>query len=43
MCKKHKLNITVNDNTYPSLSKAIQQNKIELDNNFYMNTLFLGI
>jgi hypothetical protein len=30
MCKKCKLNISVNDNTYPSPNKAIQQNKIKL-------------
>jgi len=33
-CKKRKLNITVNDYTYPSPSKAIQQNKIKLNNKF---------
>jgi hypothetical protein len=31
MCKKRKFNVSVNDNTYPSPSKAIQQNKIELN------------
>ena len=30
MCKKHKINDS--DNTYPSPNKAIQQNKIELNN-----------
>ena len=34
MCKKCKLNVSVNDYTYPSPSKAIQQNKIELNNKF---------
>ena len=34
MRKQRKLNNSVNDNTYPSPSKAIQQNKIELNNNF---------
>ena len=34
MCKKCKLNITVNDYTYPSPNKAIQQNKFELNNYF---------
>ena len=34
VCKKCKLNVSVNDNTYPSLSKAIQHNKIELNHNF---------
>ena len=34
MCKKGKLNVSVNDNTYPSPNKAIQQNKIEVNNNF---------
>ena len=34
MCTKCKLNVTVNDNTYPCLNKAIQQNKIELNNKF---------
>ncbi len=34
MCKKCKLNVTVNDYTYPSPSKAIQQNKFELNNYF---------
>jgi hypothetical protein len=33
MCKKRKLNISVNDYTYPSSSNAIQQNKIEINNN----------
>jgi hypothetical protein len=32
MCKKCKLNNSVNDNTYASPNKAIQQNKIELNN-----------
>ena len=32
MCKKCKLNILVNDYTYPSPNKAIQQNKFELNN-----------
>ena len=32
MCKTRKLNVSVNDNTYPSPNKAIQQNKIELNN-----------
>ena len=32
MCKKCKLNNSVNYNTYPSPHKAIQQNKIELNN-----------
>ena len=34
MCKKRKLNTSVNDYTYPSPSKAIQQNTIELNTNF---------
>jgi hypothetical protein len=34
MCKKRKLNISVNDYTYPSSSKANQQNIIELNHNF---------
>ena len=34
MCKKRKLNVTVNDYTYPSPNKAIQTNKIELNNNY---------
>ena len=29
LCKKRKLNVSVNDYTYPSTNKAIQQNKIE--------------
>jgi hypothetical protein len=33
MCKKCKLNISVNDCTYPSPNKAIQQKKIEVNNN----------
>ena len=32
MCMKCKLNDSVNDNTYPSPNKAIQQNKIKLNN-----------
>ena len=32
-CKKSKLNVTVNDYTYPSPNKAIQQKKIEVNNN----------
>ena len=32
MCKKCKLNIPVNDYTYHSPNKAIQQNKFELNN-----------
>ena len=39
MCKKHKLNVTVNDYTYPSLSEAIHPNKIELNNNFNSNIM----
>ena len=31
-CKKCIIIRPVNDNTYPSLNKAIQQNKIELNN-----------
>ena len=34
MCKKRKLNVSVNDYTYPRPNKAIQTNKIELNNNF---------
>ena len=34
MCKKRKLNVSVNDYTYPSPYKAIQQNKNEFNNNF---------
>ena len=33
MCKKCKLNITVNDYTYPSPNKAIQHNKKIVTNN----------
>ena len=32
MCKKRNLNVPVNDYTYPSPNKTIQQNKIELNN-----------
>jgi hypothetical protein len=32
-CKKHKLNVSVNDYTHPSPNKAIQQKKIEVNNN----------
>ena len=32
MCKKRKLNVSVNDNTFPSPNKAIQQNKIIVNN-----------
>ena len=32
MCKKRKLNNSDNENNYPSPNKAIQQNKIELNN-----------
>jgi hypothetical protein len=32
MCKKCKLNVSVNDYTYPSPSKAIPQKKNELNN-----------
>ena len=32
MCKKRKLNIPVNNYTYPSPNKAIQQSKFELNN-----------
>jgi hypothetical protein len=32
MCKKCKLNVSVNDNTYPSPNKATQQNKITINN-----------
>ena len=34
MRKKCKLKNSINDNTYPSPNKAIQQNKIELNNIF---------
>ena len=34
MCKKRKSNVSVHDYTYPSPNKAIEQNKIELNNNF---------
>ena len=34
ICKKRTLNVTVNDYTYPSPSKAIQTNKIEFNINF---------
>ena len=34
MCKKCKLNVSVNDNTHPIPNKANQQNKIELNNKF---------
>jgi hypothetical protein len=33
MCKERKLNILVNDYTDPSPNKAIQQKKIEVNNN----------
>jgi hypothetical protein len=33
ICKKRKFNVQVNDYTYPSPNKAIQQNKFELNNN----------
>ena len=39
MCKKCKLNISVNDNTYPSPNKAIQQNKIEFNNKINSNKM----
>ena len=39
MCKKPKLNVTVNDYTYPSPSKAIQQNKFELNNYFNLELM----
>ena len=39
MCKERKLNILVNDYTYPSQNKAIQQNKIELNNNFNLKIM----
>jgi rRNA maturation endonuclease Nob1 len=32
--KKRKVNVSVNDYTYPSPSKAIQQDKFKLNNNF---------
>jgi hypothetical protein len=31
-CKNRKLNVSVNDSTYPSPNKDIQQNKIKLNN-----------
>ena len=34
ICKKCKLNVSVNDNTYPSPNKAFQQNKIKFNNKF---------
>jgi len=34
MCKKRKLSNSVNDNTYPSPNKAIQQNQIDLNSKF---------
>ena len=34
MCKKRKLNVSVNDYTYPSLNKAIQHDNFELNNYF---------
>jgi hypothetical protein len=37
--KKRKLNVSVNDYTYPSPSKAIQQNKIELNNEFNLEMM----
>ena len=39
MCKKRKLNISVNDYTYPNPNKAIQQNKIELNINFNLKVI----
>ena len=39
MFKKRKFNVSVNDYTYPSTSKAIQQNKIDFNNNFNLETM----
>ena len=39
MCKKRKLNVTVNDYTYPSPNKAIQTNIIKLNNNVNSNRM----
>ena len=39
MCKKGKLNISVNNYTYPKPSKAIQQNKIESNDKFNNDTM----
>jgi hypothetical protein len=37
--KKRKVNVSVNDYTYPSPSKAIQQNKFELSNYFNLEMM----
>ena len=37
MCKKRKLNVSINDYTYPSPNKAIQQNKPIVTNNHDMS------
>jgi hypothetical protein len=39
MCKKQTLNETVNNNTFPSPNKAIQQNKIKLNNRIGLNMM----
>ena len=39
MCKKPKLNVSVNENTYHSPNQVIQQNKIELNNKFNLETI----
>ena len=39
MCRKRKLNDSVNVNTYPSLSKAIQHNKIESNDKFNLEMM----
>ena len=39
MCKKHKLNVSVNDYTYPSPDKSIQQNKFELNNRINLKAM----
>ena len=38
-CKIYKLNVPVNDNTYPSPNKLIQQNKIELNDKIYSKVM----
>ena len=39
MCKKRKLDVPVNKYTYPSPSKAIQQNKFKLNNNINLKAM----
>ena len=39
MYKKRKLNISVNEHTYPSQNKAIQQNEFELNNKINLKAM----